>query len=108
MAVRTVREAKDSVRTKSGFAHTTPSSIRLPSGRANDTPYPVSQTKTPRLRQGVETSSPGTADAETPRHRDRLSENTPHVRSYQGHAYPIQNVATAIQSAHSGRHAFSR
>jgi hypothetical protein len=92
---------KDSVRTKSGFAHTMPSSILVQSGRANDTPYPVSQTKEPRV-------CARTAHAETPRHRNRPGEYTPHVRSYPAHAYPIQNVSTALQSAHSGRHAFSR
>jgi hypothetical protein len=64
--------------------------------------------RTPRLRHRGATSSLSTARAETPRHRDRPREYTPHVRSYPAHAYPIQNVATALQSTHSGRHAFSR
>jgi hypothetical protein len=45
-----------------------------------------------------ETPSPSTANAETPRHRDRPDEYTPHVRSYPAHAYPFQNVATALQA----------
>jgi len=59
--------------------------------------------KGPRLRHRGETSSLSTAQAETPRPRDRPGEYTPHVRLYPAHAYPIQNVATALQSAHSDR-----
>jgi len=55
---------------------------------------------------GGETSSLSTAHAETPRLRDRPDENTPHVRSYPAHAYPIENVATALQSTYLGRLAF--
>jgi hypothetical protein len=94
---------KDSVRSKTGFAHTNeyPSSVQ--SGRANDAaPVPVSRQKRPRLRHRGETSSLSMAHAETPRHRDRPVEYTPHARSYPAHAYPTQNVATALQSAHFG------
>jgi hypothetical protein len=70
--------------------------------------YPVSRQKPPRLRHRGETSSLSTAHAETPRHRARPGEYTLHVRSYPAHAYPIQNVATALYSAHSGRLAFLR
>jgi len=94
----------DSVRSKSGFAHTNEYPISVQSGRANDTATaPVSRQKEPRLRHRGEASSFSTAQAETPRPRDRPGEYTPHVRLYPAHAYPIQNVATALQSAHSGR-----
>jgi len=95
---------KDSVRSKSGFAHTNEYPVSVQSGRANDTAtVPVSRQKGPRLRHRGETSSLSTAQAETPRPRDRPGEYTPHVRLYPARAYPIQNVATALQSAHSGR-----
>ena len=94
---------KDSVRLKSGFAHTTEYPISVQSGRANDTAtVPVSRQKGRRFAIRGETSSPSTAHAETPRHRDGPGEYTPHVR-YPAHAYPIQNVATALRSAHSGQ-----
>jgi len=86
------------------------SSIRVQSGRANDTTHPVSRQKNPAFapsRRDIVPWQHGPR-AETPGHRDRPSEYTPHVRLYAAHAYPRQNVATALQSAHSGRHAFSR
>jgi len=94
---------KDSVRSKSGFAHTNEYPVSVQSERANDTAtVPFSRQKGRRLRHRGETSSLSTAHAETPRHQDRPSEYTPHVRLYPAHAYPVQNVATALQSAHSG------
>jgi hypothetical protein len=54
--------------------------------------------KNPAFAPGGETSSLHTACAETPRHRDRPGENTPHVRSYPAHAYPMYNVATACKA----------
>ena len=83
---------KDSVRTKSGFAHTVPSSISVQSGRANDTGTGFTDKRTLRLRHAPcgETSPLSTAHAETPRHRDRPGGNTPHVRLYPAHAYPTQ------------------
>jgi hypothetical protein len=90
---------KDSVRPKPGFAHTNeyPSSVQ--SGRTNDTaPIPVSRQKGRRLRHRGETSSLSTAHAETPRHRDRPGEYTPHVRLYPAHTYPHQKVTTALQA----------
>ena len=99
-----LHDSKDSVRSKSGFAHTNEYPISVQSGGANDTAtVPVSRQKGPRLHHRGETSSLSTAQAETPRPPDRPGEYTPHVRLYPAHTYPIQNVATALQSAHSDR-----
>ena len=62
LMVEGVGPIKDSVRSRSGFAHTNEYPISVQSGRANDTPVPGFSTKyTPCLCQRGETSSLSTA-----------------------------------------------
>ena len=75
---------------------------RFAPSRRDIVPQPLARGPLAPQRGHAGTSSLSTAHAGTPRHQDRPSEYTPHVRSYPAHAYPFQDVATALQSAHSG------